>query len=134
MDLSRRAPQLGLAACFAVFGALLWPYLYLPAEAYVAVGRYYGSGTFGVTIIAALAVIALVILGAGLTGRSTESTVAGATIAIGGFMTAMTIEWAIAVRSFPETTWIDYHPWVVLASVLLIPISGVLYARGLDLL
>lgn len=136
--MDRRAPAtataIGLLACVGLFATLAWPYLALPESARVAIGRYYWTGLFGVPVLAAFAAPAVVILLAGWRGRSDPATVAGATIAIGVAMTVMAVEWALAVRGASVEIWLAFHPWLVVAFVALLPISGLVAARRQGLL
>lgn len=136
--MDRRAPStataIGLLACVGLFATVAWPYLALPGSARVAIGRYYWTGLFGVPVLAAFAAPAVVILLAGWRGRSDPATVAGATIAIGVAMTVMAVEWALAVRGASVEVWLSFHPWLVVAFVALLPISGLVAARRENLL
>lgn len=150
MDLTRRAPQLGIAACLAVIVAAVAPYVLLPDEAATGLGLYYNAGTFGPTIIAVFAAVNVVVLGAGLGERSDPVTVAGAALVIGLFMTLMSIEWLVslpddaiaavaAVPDDPQTRitvplWLENHRWAILAGSALVALSAALYARALDVL
>lgn len=150
MELTRRAPQLGIAACLAVLAATVAPYLLLPGDATAGLEFYYGAGVFGPTIVAVFAVVNVVVFGAGLGERSDPVTVAGAALVIGLFMTLMALEWVVSlpadataavgeVPGDPETEirvplWLEYHRWAVLGSSALVAAAGGLYARALGAL
>jgi hypothetical protein len=150
MDLTRRAPQLGIVACLAVIVAAILPYVLLPEDASAGLGLYYNAGAFGPTIVAVFAAVNVVVLGAGLGQRSDPVTVAGAALVIGLFMTLMSIEWLVslpddaiagiaAVPDDPDATirvplWLEYHRWAILACSVLVALSAALYARALDVL
>ena len=86
------------------------------------------------TIIASFAVILLVILGAGITGRTDGPIVAGATIGIGVVMGVMASEWIIAARAIAGGAWMTYHPWLIVGLAWCLVVAGLLYARQLDLI
>lgn len=150
MDLMRRAPQLGIAACLAVIVAAVVPYVLLPEDAGTGLSLYYNAGAFGPTIIAVFAAVNVVVFGAGIGRRSDPVTIAGAALVIGLFMTLMSIEWIVslpddaiagiaAVPDDPETTirvplWLEYHRWAVLGCSALVAVSAALYARALGVL
>jgi hypothetical protein len=150
MDLTRRAPQLGIVACLAVLVTAAAPYLLLPGDATAGLEFYYGAGVFGPTIVAVFAVVNVVVFGAGLGERSDPVTVAGAALVIGLFMTLMALEWVVSlpadavaavgeVPGDPEAEirvplWLEYHRWTVLGSSALVALAGGLYARALGAL
>lgn len=134
MNWDRWAPIGATAICLLFLLVIAWPYFYLPEDAYEAIGRYYGAGIFGMTIIASFAVILLVILGAGITGRTDGPIVAGATIGIGVVMGVMASEWIIAARAIAGGAWMTYHPWLIVGLAWCLVVAGLLYARQLDLI
>ena len=139
MDLTRRAPQLGIAACLAVLTAVIAPFVLLPEDASAGLSLYYADGMFGPTIIGVFAVVNVVILGAGLGERSDPVTIAGAALVIGLIMTLMSIEWIVslspdAVTGITTKDWLMYHRWTVLGCSALVVIAAGLYARALDVL
>jgi hypothetical protein len=150
MDLTRRAPQLGITACLAVLVAAVAPYVLLPQEATAGLEFYYGAGVFGPTIVAVFAVVNVVVFGAGLGDRSDPVTVAGAALVVGLFMTLMALEWIVSapadvatvvgdVPGDPEAEirvplWLEYHRWAVLGSSALVAVAAGLYARALGAL
>lgn len=137
MDLTRRAPQAGIAASLAVIAVVVAPYVLLPESATAGLGRYYGAGVFGPRIIGVFAVVAVVVLGAGLGGRSDPMTVAGAGLVIGLFMAVVAIGWIVsmpadAATSITTQDWLAYHRWAVLVFSALVAVAAGLYAWGLD--
>ncbi|KYH25735.1 hypothetical protein HAPAU_24130 [Halalkalicoccus paucihalophilus] len=139
MNLTRRAPQLGIAACLAVLVVIIAPYVLLPQSAGTGLALYYDAGFFGPQLVGVFAAVGIVVLGAGLGERSDPVTVAGAALVIGLFMTLMSVEWVVAVS--PEditgiTTqdWLAYHRWLVLACSALSAVAAGLYARALGVL
>ncbi len=139
MDLTRRAPQLGIAACLAVIGAVIAPYVALPEDAATGLAIYYEAGFFGPRLVGVFAAVAIVVLGAGLGERSDPVTIAGAALVIGLFMTVMSIEWIVsltpdAVTGITTQDWLAYHRWFVLAFSALTAVAAGLYARALGVL
>lgn len=139
MDLTRLAPQLGIAACLAVIAAVIAPYVALPEDAAAGLAFYYGAGFFGPRLVGVFAAVAIVVLGAGLGERSDPVTIAGAALVIGLFMTVMSIEWIVsltpdAVTGITTQDWLAYHRWAVLGCSVLVVAAAVLYARALDVL
>lgn len=139
MDLTRRAPQLGIAACLAVVCVVVAPYVALPEDAATGLAFYYDAGFFGPRLIGVFAAVAIVVLGAGLGERSDPATIAGAALVIGLFMTLMSIEWLLAlspedVTGITTQDWLAYHRWLVLAFSALSAAAAGLYARALGLL
>lgn len=136
MDLTRRAPQLGIVVCLAVLAAIVAPYLLLPEDASTGISVYYESGFFGPTIVGLFAVVTVVIFGAALGGRTDPGTIAGATLVIGLFMALMSLEWALAVpvdviQGISTQEWLDYHRWIVLALSGGVVVTSAIYARAL---
>ncbi|WP_122090193.1 DUF7548 family protein [Halalkalicoccus subterraneus] len=139
MDLTRRAPQLGIAACLAVLIAVIAPYVVLPEDAATGLAVYYGAGLLGPRLTGVFAAVAIVVLGAGLGERSDPATVAGAALVITLFMTAVSAEWVLAlspeaVTGITTQDWLAYHRWLVVAFSALSAVATGLYARALGLL
>lgn len=139
MDLTRRAPQLGIAACLAAIAVAVAPYVLLPADASAGLGLYYDAGAFGPTIVAVFAAVNVVVLGAAVGERSDPVTIAGAALVIGLFMTLMALEWIVSltperVTGITTQDWLAYHRWAVLACSVLAAVAAGLYARALDVL
>lgn len=139
MELTRRAPQLGIAACLAVLVAVIAPYILLPESAATGLALYYGAGTFGPTAIGVFAAVNVVVLGAGVGERSDPVTVAGAALVIGLVMTLLSIEWIVSMPSdapagITTQDWLAYHRWAVVGCSALVALAAVLYARALDVL
>lgn len=139
MDLTRRAPQLGIAACLAVVCVVIAPYVALPADAATGLAFYYDAGFFGPRLVGVFAAVGIVVLGAGLGERSDPVTVAGAALVIGLFMTLMSLEWVVAVSPADVTgittqDWLAYHRWLVLAFSALSAVAAGLYTRALGVL
>lgn len=139
MDLVRRAPQLGIAACLAVVCVVIAPYIVLPEDASAGLTLYYNAGFFGPRLVGVFAAVAIVILGAGLGERSDPVTIAGAALVIGLFMTLMSVEWIVslspdAVTGITTQDWLAYHRWLVLGFSALSAVAAGLYARALGVL
>ncbi|MEM4782700.1 MAG: hypothetical protein QXG03_14210 [Halalkalicoccus sp.] len=139
MNLLRRAPQLGIAACLAVVCVVVAPYVVLPEDAATGLALYYDAGFFGPRLIGVFAAVAIVVLGAGLGERSDPATIAGAALVIGLFMTLMSIEWVLSVSPADVTgittqDWLAYHRWLVLVFSAISALAAGLYARALGLL
>lgn len=139
MESTRRAPQLGIAACLAVLVAVIAPYVLLPESASTGLALYYGAGVFGPTAIGVFAAVNVVVLGAGARERSDPVTVAGAALVIGLVMTLMSVEWIVSMPADAPTgitsqDWLAYHRWAVLCCSALVALTTVLYARALDAL
>lgn len=139
MDLTRRTGQLGVVACLALLVVVIAPYVLLPDDASTGLAVYYDAGFFGPRLIGVFAVIAMVILGAGIGERSDPVTVAGAALVIGLFLTLMSVEWILSMPADATTgittqDWLAYHRWLVLGFSGLVGLSAALYARTLGVL
>ena len=139
MQPTRHAPSVGLLACVALLVLLVVPYLLLPEPAHGSLGVYYEQGWFGPLVLGAFAAVAIVVFGAALRNRADPATVAGASLVLGAFLLAMSLQWALVVpadlvQSITTETWFQYHRWLVvaLAGVVLASAGG--YARGLGFL
>jgi len=126
------APTAGVLAALAVLAAVVAPYLLIsPSEA----GVYYGVPVpVPVHLVVGLfAAVAIIVFAAGRNDRTDPETAAGAAVVLGGFMTALTLWWAIAagdvVGSFPTDAAFDYHRWVLFGTALAVATSAGWYAR-----
>lgn len=139
MDLTRRAPQVGILACLCLLGSIVFPYVFLPEAAYTGLSVYYAQGIFGPVVVGVFATVTIVVFGGALGGRADPSTVAGAAIVLGLFLLLLSAQWALSVpvelvQGITTETWLDYHRWVVVALSGAIAVSAVVYTRSLGLL
>ncbi|WP_440008804.1 DUF7548 family protein [Halomicrococcus sp. SG-WS-1] len=129
----RLAPAVGIASCLVLLAALVFPYFVAPGS---AVAVYYGTVAVPVYLLDALfASVAVVVFGSAINERTDPPTVAGATLALGGFIALLTLWWVTATPAdtLIETARMDsleYHRWVVLLAALAIPASATWYARS----
>ncbi len=129
----RLAPKVGIASCVAVLVALSLPYFLAPAT---AVGVYYGTIPVPVDLLDTFfALVALIAFGSGLKERSDPATVAGVTLALGGFMAAITLWWAAVTPpdTLVEAARMDAlsaHRWGFALVSLTVPASAGWYARN----
>jgi hypothetical protein len=112
---------------------------YAIVETTSAVGAYYGSGLVSPWIAAVLGLVLLIILAAGRQGRTDPSIAAGAGVAVGAVIVAVSLLWAVTVPNdlvlgLTESTLIEQHRWLVVAVALPIPLGSVWFARGLEIL
>jgi hypothetical protein len=131
MNARKAAPTLGIAACLAVLAVLVWPYAVESAE---SVGAYYASGAITPLAAGLFALVSVIVFAAGREGRSDPATVAGVVLV---FIVLITVVFAFTARvdvlggSSPFISW---QRWLLVATGVLVLLSGGWYARSLRLL
>lgn len=135
MDGSRVAPLVGIVGCCLVALALLAPYLAVGGG---AVGTYYGTGALNPLVGGLFAAVTVIVLAAGRTGRTDPATAAGVALVFGLLIAVVSLAWSLTVPEsvvlqLSTTSLIGVHRWVVVLVSLVIPASGVWYARALAL-
>jgi hypothetical protein len=134
MNARKAAPTLGIAACLAVLAVLVWPYAVESAE---SVGAYYASGAITPLAAGLFALVSVIVFAAGREGRSDPATVAGVVLVFGLFIVLITVAFAFTARvdvlggSSPFISW---QRWLLVATGVLVLLSGGWYARSLRLL
>lgn len=128
----KAAAGVGLAGCVAVLIALAAPYVLVP-DSDSALGVYYGAGVAGAGAVGFLALVGVVVLLAGIRGRTDPPTAAGIAVVVGAATVVLAVAWALAVPrelvlSFPAE-WMGWHRWAVAAVALVVPLGSVAYAR-----
>jgi hypothetical protein len=105
-----------------------------------ALETYYSQfGVVGPPYVAVLALVAVVVLLAGRQGRASADVVAGVAIVVGFMVAVLTAMWAFGgamelVGSLSEAAWLEYHPWVLLASALGLLVGAVWFADAIGVL
>jgi len=139
MNRLQRPPTVGIVGCLLYLALLALPYLLIGTESGSGVASYYGMGAINPLVSGLLALVALIILAAGRSGRTEPDLAAGIGIALGVFLVGITGLWAVTVpRSLvlglSANTLIEHHRWVVVATALAVPVAAGWWARELDLL
>jgi uncharacterized membrane protein YqaE (UPF0057 family) len=135
MDGSRVAPLVGIVGCCLVVLALLVPYLGVGGG---AIGTYYGTGAVNPLVGGLFAAVTVIVLAAGRTGRTDPATAAGVALVFGLLIAGVSLAWSLTVPEslvvqLSTTSLIGVHRWVLTVVSLVIPASGVWYARALAL-
>ena len=134
MEATRLAPTVGIVASLLVLAVLAVPYLLVDAGS--AVGAYYAAGAINPLVVGLFALVAVMVLAAGLEERSSPDVVAGAAIVVGTFMFALSTLWALTVpvslvQQLSTATVLQYHRGALVVSSLAVPVSAGWYARAL---
>jgi hypothetical protein len=136
MDGSRVAPLAGIVGCCLVLLALLAPYLAGIPE---AIGTYYDGGAVNPLVGGLFAAVTIIVLAAGRSERTDPATAAGVALVFGIVVAGVSLAWSLTVPEsivfqLSTTPLIEFHRWVLTVVSLVIPASGVWYARALGLL
>lgn len=132
MDSGRLAAGLGIAAAATTAVLAFLPYAVLDPT---AVGPYFAAAPVGPPAIGLLALIAVVVLAAGLAGRSDPTTMAGAALVLGLFTAVLAWWWTLSVSpslvgGLTSADWFEHHRWALaLAATVLLAAAGD-YARA----
>lgn len=130
------ASAVGIAACVAVLAVVAWPYLEAP---HLLVGYYYGSGPSRVTtasvlapsLVALLALGALVAFVAGRRRALSPETTAGAAVALGLLALGVSVAWAVTARVDPflaPGVLLPNQRWILVAASAAVALSAGWYA------
>jgi len=124
-------PTLGALACLLVLALVAVPYL---VAAPGAVQVYYAVGPVSPLFVGLLAVVAGVALLAGAQRRSDPATTAGVGLALGVFMTAVALLWAVSVPAdvlggLSTTAAMAYHRWLLVLASLTELVLAAWYVR-----
>ncbi|WP_256686689.1 DUF7548 family protein [Halococcus qingdaonensis] len=135
MDGSRVAPLVGIVGCGLVLLALLAPYLGADAG---AIGIYYGDGAVNPLVAGLFAAVTVIVLAAGRSGRTDPATAAGVALVFGLVIAGVSLVWSLTVPEstvfqLSTTSLIEFHRWLLTLVSLVVPASGVWYARALAL-
>ncbi len=133
MDGTRVAPLVGIVGCLVFLLALVAPYLALDAG---AVGTYYGTGTINPLIGGLFCAVTIIVFAAGHTGRTDPATAAGVALVFGLLVAGLSFAWAVTVPEaiifqLSAPSIIEFHRWVLVVVSVVIPASGLWYARTL---
>jgi hypothetical protein len=128
----RYVPVVGIGASVLVLIVLVVPFAFAdPAE----VTLYYDAGDLNPLVAGLFALLSIVVLAAGRTGRTDPATAAGVALALGAFGTAAATVWALTVRVDVLTvSALSDHPIALAVVTLGMPLSALWYARSLRLL
>ena len=134
MNRLRLAPTVGIVASLAVIAVLAAPYAIV--EGGSGVGTYFAAGAINPQIVGLFAAVAIIVFAAGREDRSPADLVAGATLVLGVFMTALALLWAVTVPQSVVTqlstaTILQYHRGALVVTTLAVPAVAVWYARAL---
>jgi len=132
MNRLRLAPTVGIVASLAVIAVLAAPYAIV--EGGSGVGTYFAAGAINPQIVGLFAAVAIIVFAAGREDRSPADLVAGATLVLGVFMTALALLWAVTVPQSVVTqlstaTLLQYHRGALVVTSLVVPATAVWYAR-----
>lgn len=131
MQWNRIALILGVIACIAVLGIIAVPYVLAPAT---GVNTYYDTTLVGPPVVGLITLFATITFFAGVVGRLSSWTIAGATFIFGIVMVVSAAMWAMAVpphlvMGLSRAEELLYHRWVLVGFTLLVPVIAVLCAR-----
>jgi len=134
MNQLRLAPTVGIVASLAVIAVLASPYAIV--EGGSGVGTYFAAGSVNPLMVGLFAAVAIIVFAAGREDRSPPDLVAGATLVLGIFMTALALLWAISVPQSVVTqlstaTVLQYHRGALVVTTLGVPAAALWYARAL---
>lgn len=132
MDTERLAAGTGVAAAVAVAALVAGTYAILDPT---AIGPYFAAGPGGPPLLALFALLAVVILAAGSTGRQDPALMAGIALALGAFSALLSWWWALAVSpslvgGLTNVASFEYHRWAVAASATVLLAASAAYARA----
>lgn len=133
MDGTRVAPLVGIAGCLVTLLALVAPYLALDAG---AVGTYYGTGAINPLVGGLFCTVTIIVFAAGQRKRTDPATAAGVALVFGLLVAGISLVWAVTVPvgvvfQLSAPSIIEFHRWVLVAVSIVIPASGLWYARAL---
>lgn len=136
MDQLRLVPTVGIVASIAVLGVLAAPYALVEQSS--AVGAYFAAGSINPFVIGLFAAVAVIVFAAGREGRSPPDLVAGATLVLGLFMTALAAVWAATVpqsmvTQLSTSAVLGYHRGALVVATLCVPAAAAWYARAQQL-
>lgn len=132
------ASAVGIAACVAVLAVVAWPYLEAP---HLLVGYYYGSGPSRVTtasvlapsLVALLALSALVAFVAGRRRALAPETTAGAAVVLGLLALGVSAAWAVSAHVDPflaPDVLLPNQRWILVAASAVVAASAGWYAHA----
>lgn len=128
----RYVPVVGIVACLLVLGALAVPFVLADGR---QAGLYYDSGAITPLLAGLFALVSIVVFAAGREGRSDPALSAGVALTFGLFTAVVSLAWAATVRvDVLDSSLAAYHPLVLAAVSLALPLTAVWYARSLGLL
>ena len=132
MDTGRLAAYLGIVAALATALLAFLPYAVLDPT---ALGPYFAVAPVGPPAVGLLALVAVVVLAAGLTGRSDPTTMAGAALVLGLFMAVLAWWWALSVTpslvgGLTSADWFGNHRWALALAATLLLVTAGGYARA----
>lgn len=132
METERLAAGLGVVAALAAVALAAAPYSVLDAT---AVGPYAAAGPGGLRLVALFALIAVVVLAAGATGRSDPALMAGVAVVLGAFSTLLGWWWALSVPAamvggLTELAAFEYHRWALALAATAFLLASAWYARA----
>lgn len=132
MDGERGAAVIGSAACLLVVALTGLPYAVIDRP---AVAVYYRAGIVGPPLIALFALIAAIVLLAGVTDRTDPPLAAGVAVVIGLFMVGLAWTWALDVSAavvggLTDIDSFQYHRWAIAITATVAAAAGGWYARS----
>lgn len=132
-------PLVGVIAAVSVVIASFAPAIANPNVDTIALTTYLGFGIGGVWIVTAIAVVVLVVLVAGATGRTDPALAAGVGLGGGFVMVIAATIWALSVEEsvaveLVADDWIRWHRFAVVAIASVVPAASVWWSWRLGLL
>lgn len=136
MNARKAAPAVGVAACLLVLAVLAVPYAAVGPPS--AVGTYYAAGAITPFAGGLLAVVGVVVFGAGWGDRSDPAVTAGAGLVLGGFVVLIALLWAVTVprsvvTQLSTSTLLVYHRGALVLAGAAVAGSAAWYVRALGL-
>jgi hypothetical protein len=137
MNVEEVAPYVGVAVCVVLLGVLATPYLLVTGlESQSTLAFYYGAGPVGGNAVGFFALLSVVVFLAGRRGRTNPDVAAGIALVLGVAAALLALLWAVSIDesvllSFPSSaSWIEFHPWAVVALSFAVPVVAGAYARS----
>jgi len=131
MERDRFAAAVAAAAAVLLVTLVVATYAVLDST---AVGPYFAAVPVGPPVVALLSLVGVVVLAAGVTGRSDAASMAGAAVVLGLFVALLSWWWALSVSaalvgSLTPATSFAYHRWAVALAGTVQLLASALYAR-----
>ena len=125
MNRVRLAPAVGILACLAFLGTLLFPFTA------GSVSVYYASGTVNPLFGGLFALLAVIVFAAGREDRTDPPLAAGISLALGLLIAMITAIWLVTARTDAiSITWL--HRYALTGTAIAVPVAATWYAYALD--
>ena len=132
MDAERIAAGVGIVAGAAVAVLVAVAFALLDPT---AVQPYFAAGPAGPSLVALFALVAVVVLAAGVRRRSDPALMAGVAVVLGAFAAGFAWWWALSVSpslvgSLTTIASFAYHRWAVAVAATVLLVAAGAYARA----